>query len=137
MAEKFESIGLKGGIWQSLLRRADAPGRVILTHLGETVAEARVTSDGDRGWRIAVAIPPDRLSEGVQTFVLVEDGGKGSEPPGTGAERLGALNILSGSVLEQDIQAEMSLLKAEIDLLKREFRRMAAGLAPQDADQDQ
>lgn len=129
MAEKFESIGLKGGIWQGVLRGDDRPGRVILTHLGETVAEARVTEDGERRWRVAVGIPADRISEGVQTFILIGDGAEGNAPPGPGAERLAALNMLAGSVLDQDLQAEIGLLKTEIDLLKREFRRMAATMA--------
>ncbi|MDF3607704.1 hypothetical protein PE067_17100 [Paracoccus sp. DMF-8] len=126
MADRFEQIGLKGGIWQGVLHRDARPGRVILTHLGETVTEARVTEDGPGHWRVAVSIPSDRISDGVQSFILVEDGGAGLEPPGPGADRLAVVNLLAGAVLDEDIQAEISLLKAEIELLKREFRRMAA-----------
>lgn len=134
MADRFEQIGLKGGLWQGIIARDSRPGRVILTHQGETVAEARVTEDAPGRWRVAATIPSERISEGVQTFILLEDGGAGLEAPGTGADRLAVLSLLAGSVLDEDIQAEIELLKAEIDLLKREFRRMAAeGRAQDDA----
>lgn len=126
MANRFEQIGLKGGIWQGVLNRDTRPGRVILSHLGDTVTEARVTEDGPGRWRIAASIPSDRISDGVQTFILIEDGGTGTEPPGPGAERLSVLTLLAGTVMDEDIQAEIALLKAEVELLKREFRRMAA-----------
>ena len=41
--DEFESLGLKSGIWQGVLRRDTAPGRLLLVHLGSRVAEARVT----------------------------------------------------------------------------------------------
>lgn len=131
--ERFESVGFKGGVWQGILHRERAPDRVILTHHGETVAQARVTDGGPKIWRIAVAIPADRLSDGVQTFILLEDHGEGSEAPRPGAERLAVLPVLAGAMLDEDIPAELALLKAEVELLKREFRRMATTPPPEGA----
>lgn len=128
MADRFEDLGLKGGIWQGALTQESRPGRIILTHLGETAAEARITEEAPGYWRVATPIPAERISEGIQTFLLLEDGGTGSEPASPGADRLATLTLLAGSVLDEDIQAEIALLKSEIELLKREFRRMAAGL---------
>ena len=70
---EFESLGLRGGIWQGVVQRAAPPGRLLLIHAGRRVAEARVTPEGEGRWRVAIAIPAERLSDGVQTFLLLED----------------------------------------------------------------
>ena len=121
---EFESLGLKAGTWSGLLRRAAPPGRIDLIHMGETVAEARISPAGEGVWRIEAALPPDRLSEGVQSFMLVAGAaGEGDE----GGERIAGLSIVAGQPLESDLRAEIELIRAELDLLKREFRRLAAG----------
>lgn len=124
--DRFESVGLKGGVWQGILHRERAPDRLILTHHGDTVAQARITEGGAGAWKVTVGLPTDRLSEGVQTFILLEDHGEGNEAPRPGAARLASLSVLAGAVLDEDIPAELALLKAELELLKREFRRLAA-----------
>lgn len=127
--DRFESLGLKGGIWQGVVRREQPFGRVVLTHLGEVIALATVTPDGEKSWRISVAIPSERLFDGVQTFLLFEDGGEGLEALGADARRLASLPMIAGGALDEDLLAELGLLRSELDMLKREFRRMAAGLA--------
>ena len=62
----------------------------------------------------SVPIPTALLSDGVQTF-LVRD-------PATGAT-LGHFTIVTGVPLEDDIRAEIDLLRAELDMLKKAFRR--------------
>ena len=124
--DRFESFGLKSGIWQGVIRREAMPARVIVTCLGEVMAEAQVSADGEKQWRIAVTIPSQFLSDGIQTFLLMEDEGKGLEPPLPGAVSLASLPVIAGAALDEDLLAELSLMRTEIDLLKREFRRMAA-----------
>lgn len=65
-------------------------------------------------WTVSLPIPSELLSDGVQTF-LVRDGGSG--------ETLGHFTIVTGVPLEDDIRAELSLLRAELDMLKKAFRR--------------
>ncbi len=127
--DRFESLGLKGGVWQGTIHREKAPGRVILTHLGEVVAEVEVTAAGQGQWHVSATIPADRLADGCQTFLLLEDNATGREQPQVNARRLASLPMIMGDVLSEDIQAELSLLRSELDLLKREFRRMASHLA--------
>ena len=123
----FESLGLKGGIWQGVLSRTDAPGRILLVHMAARVGEARVAPDEAEGrWRISAALPLERLSDGVQTFLLVEDGGAGTEPLRPGGQQLASLTLVAGDLLEDDLRAELNLMRAELDLLKKEFRRLAA-----------
>ena len=47
----FESLGLKGGIWQGVIARAEPPGRLSLVHLGERIAEVLATPEGARARR--------------------------------------------------------------------------------------
>ncbi|SMO79437.1 hypothetical protein [Paracoccus laeviglucosivorans] len=122
---EFESLGLKSGIWQGTLRRSTPPGRLILVHMGTRVTDARATAQADGSWRIAVAIPTEKLSDGVQTFILLEDNGKDNEPPQVGALRLSSLNIVAGEPLDEDMRAEIDLIRSELDLLKKELRRLA------------
>lgn len=124
--KEFESLGLKSGIWQGILRREDAPGRLLLVHMGTRVAEARATAQDDGGWRVAAAIPAEKLSDGVQTFILLEDGGEGAEPPLPGARHVASLSMVLGAPLEEDMRAELDLIRAELDLLKKELRRLAS-----------
>lgn len=124
--DQFESLGLKSGIWLGVLRRDVAPGRLLLVHMGARVGDARATAQDDGTWRIAAAIPPQKLSDGVQTFLLLEDQGEGAEPPQAGARHLASLSIVAGELVEEDMRAEMNLMRSELDLLKKELRRLAA-----------
>ena len=120
----FESLGLKAGNWTGILMRPTAPKRVMLTHLGQPVAEARIRADQPGSWRIEVAIPAECLSEGVQSLTLLADDGEGDQPM-PGAERLAVLSLVAGAPLDMNLRAEIDLIRAELDLLKREFRRIA------------
>ena len=62
----------------------------------------------------ACADPGRLLSDGVQTFLISD--------PDTG-EKLASFAVLAGDALGDDIRAEMDLLRAELDMLKRAFRR--------------
>ena len=46
---EFESLGLKIGIWQGILRRETPPGRLMLVHMGSPVAEALATAEPEGG----------------------------------------------------------------------------------------
>lgn len=107
---------IRAGLWEAeLAGQGDAPPAVEVWHLerkldgvvvGERTAEGR--------WPVSVPIPGALLSEGVQTF-LVKDAETGTQ--------LGRFTIVTGEPLEDDIRAELDLLRAELDMLKKAFRR--------------
>jgi len=111
---------LTEGVWEGLLsaRAARAPHLRLLHHneiLGEP--ETIETGEGQGGlsnWLVRFKLPVDRLSDGIQTFVI-EDAATG--------DALAHETLIAGEVLDDDIRAEVSLLRAELDLLKRAFRR--------------
>lgn len=76
-------------------------------------SSADVSSAGGR-WTVRVPIPADLISDGVQSFVISD---------ATTGTTLSSFAIIAGDALAEDIRAEMDLLRAELDLLKRAFRR--------------
>lgn len=122
----WEDLGLRGGIWQGIWHDDRAPKRVSLVHLGERVGGAELVPLRAASWRVSARLPADLLTEGVTTMMLVADSGSGEAPIAADAERLAALPIIAGTVLDEDLRAEITLMRAEMDLLKREIRRLAA-----------
>jgi len=106
---------LRAGVWEAVLS-ADAEPGVEVLHQGSLLPRLTVVALAGRPgeWLLRLPVPPERLDDGVQTFVLrVRDGG----------QTLGHFSIVSGVPLEADLRAEIDLLRAELDLLKRAFRR--------------
>ncbi len=102
------------GVWQgALIGRFDAPPTLRVTHLNTDVPGIEVQPCED-GWSVRVPIPAHLISDGVQSFVISE--------AKTGAT-LTSFVIVAGDALAEDIRAEMDLLRAELDMLKRAFRR--------------
>lgn len=65
-------------------------------------------------WAVQLPIPPHCLNDGIQTFIIREIGS---------AITLAHFAIAAGTAIGDDIFAELDLLRAELDLLKRAFRR--------------
>jgi hypothetical protein len=111
-------IRLANGLWEAVLTgvSGDAP-EVEASHLGERLERVDLAPlPGKPGhFSVRVPLPPAVLSEGVQT-VLIRAGG----------EVLARVTIVAGAPLEDDLRAEIGLLRAELDLLKRAFRRHCA-----------
>lgn len=106
---------IRAGIWEGVLTAAEAPKLEVL-HLERSLPGVQVQPipgrEGEHSVR--VPIPLDVLSEGVQTFVIRAAGSD---------ETLAHFTIVTGVPLEDDIRAEIDLLRAELDMLKRAFRR--------------
>ena len=110
---------IQAGIWEGVLAGGlgtGEPPAIEVTHLGEPVQGVAVTPDARTpgNWHVRIAIPPDLLCDGVQTFLVTD--------PETG-ETLNSFTIITGEPLEDDIRGEIDLLRAELDMLKRAFRR--------------
>ena len=87
-----------------------------MLHLGNvvgTVVAEPIGPDGDN-WEITAEIPTEFLTDGVQTFLIVFQGQ---------TEILDRFSIITGEPLEEDLRAEIELLRSELDMLKRAFRR--------------
>lgn len=113
---KLTKTRIRAGVWEGVMT-GTAPEPVLeVLHLEIAVRGVTVTAIPDRAgdWLVRVPIPVELLTEGVQTF-LIQD-------KATGA-RLEHFTIITGVAMEDDMRAEVDLLRAELDMLKRAFRR--------------
>ena len=106
------------GVWEGVLSY-DGTGNfqpeIEVTHLQKPVAGVEVTEKPEENlWVVRVPIPAELIADGVQTF-LISDKRTG--------ESLNSFALMSGDVLSYDIRAEVTLLREELDMLKRAFRR--------------
>ena len=109
---------LTGGIWQGVLSSRDAAPDLRLRHADEVVLSPDVEPRDEGGWTVTFRLPVERIADGVQTFVI-EDAATG--------EALASETVLAGFDAGQDLRAEVDLLRAQLDMLKRAFRRHCAG----------
>ena len=65
-------------------------------------------------WDVAIPIPAEAVADGVHTFVISDE---------VDDARLGDFTLIAGESVADDLRAEMELLRAELDMLKRAFRR--------------
>ena len=121
MSAASTEVSLHNGLYTAHLSLpgipADAPPDLALQYLGEDLPDAHLVHLSDDKWRLEVPIPSNLLSDGVHTLLLVKD---------QGADLLHSHVIASGTALSQDMRAELALMRAELDLLKRAFRRRLA-----------
>jgi hypothetical protein len=114
MALQVTRTRIKEGRWEGVIDGADAPPEIEVLHLEKPLEGVTVTPiAGERQFALSVPIPVESLSDGVQTYVIRAAGG----------EKLAAFSIVTGVPMEDDIRAEVDLLRAELDMLKRAFRR--------------
>lgn len=108
---KVEPGRIAGGVWEAVVI-ADAAPVIEALHGGRAVEGVTVEPGPSGRYVVRVPIPAWVLNEGVQT-ILVQ----------TGGERLAVITLVAGEPLAEDIRAEIGLLRAELDVLKRAFQR--------------
>jgi len=104
------------GIWEGVLVHdsgADTKPSIAVLYQDKPI-EGVELSPSDTGWAVRVPIPSQAIADGVQTLLIVDT---------TTNERLNAITFVAGDPLAEDIRAEIDLLRAELDMLKRAFRR--------------
>lgn len=115
---ELTKLRLAEGVWHGVLTfdgAGDWQPDLSVTHLGEEIDGVEVTHDRvEEHWMVSVPVPIERIADGVQTFVIRD------RPTNT---VVGSFTIVAGDPLAEDIRAEISLLRAELDMLKKAFRR--------------
>lgn len=102
------------GTWEGLLTGAGAVPRIEALHDGTALPGVEVVALPE-GHAVRVPLPGTILSEGMQVVLLQ-----------LGGEVLARITLIAGLPPDEDLRAEVSLLRAELDLLKRAFRRHCA-----------
>ncbi|APE44914.1 hypothetical protein BOO69_16995 [Sulfitobacter alexandrii] len=107
---------MRQGVWQGVITGAgDDMPKVQITHQNRNVESFElVHNEKADHWLLSVTIPPEAISDGVQTLMIRD---------ATAETDIGHITLMAGEVLGDDIRAEVDLLRAELDMLKRAFRR--------------
>jgi hypothetical protein len=106
------------GVWQGVLTH-EGDGNyqpdIQVIHLQEEISGVEIVENPEQKlWTVRIPIPPEKIADGVQTFLILDRK--------TG-EKLDSFTLISGDALSDDIRAEVTLLREELDMLKRAFRR--------------
>lgn len=111
------------GWWEGILTAIDEAPAVEAWHLNRQLGgvEVKPISGVNGTHAVRFSIPASVLSEGVQTVLFR-----------LGDEVLAQVTLIAGVPMEEDLRAEISLLRAELDVLKRAFRRHCAETAGPD-----
>ncbi|HCI05743.1 MAG TPA: hypothetical protein DE314_00065 [Sulfitobacter sp.] len=107
---------LRRGVWEAVISNSQ-PGepQITVTHLNQEVPGFELAEKPDDNlWLLQVPIPQDAIADGVQTFAI------GDKADGT---RIGHFTLIAGEALGDDMRVEVELLRTELDMLKRAFRR--------------
>lgn len=108
---------MKEGVWEGVLRRTEpgeAAPQVEVVLDNAAVQGVELSDDHAGGWVLRVPVPAEAIADGLQTFVI-RDKASGA--------KLDSFAVLAGDALGDDVRAEIDLLRAELDMLKRAFRR--------------
>ncbi len=116
---EIRHLHMREGIWEGVVtlgEGADPVPLIEVSHLGKPLENVELfeTDSSHREWGLRFPIPAVLLADGMQT-ILMSDGRTG--------ETLASYSILAGQVLDDDFRAELDLLREELDMLKRAFRR--------------
>lgn len=104
---------IRSGVWEGILIGPATRPELQVTLQGAPITGIAVAKVQE-GWAVSVPIPAEVLNEGVQTF-LIRDAAEDRV--------LAHFTIVTGVAMEDDLRAEIDLLRTELDLLKRAFRR--------------
>jgi hypothetical protein len=122
MAEALVRTVLQAGRYEGILTGA-AQTEIEALHKGRIVGVAQVTphaTEPGGAMQVSLTLPPEVLSDGVQVV--------GLRSTATG-DVLDRITLMAGSALDEDIRSEIVLLREELEMLKRAFRRHCADTA--------
>jgi len=114
---------MRNGFWEGRItgpENTDARPDVLVTYLDQPVEDVPVEdveleqSDGAGVWNLTIPVPTHAVADGVQTFLIID---------AASDTKLGDFTLIAGEAIADDLRAEVELLRAELDMLKRAFRR--------------
>lgn len=113
------------GVYQGLLTmrgRGKSSPELEMRILDKIKGEVILTphAKAKRTWDVQISIPSMAINEGVQTFIITD--------VSTG-QTLDSFAMITGTPLQEDLHAEMALLRAELDILKHAFRSHSVKMA--------
>lgn len=127
---------LRGGLWEGLLAcgpDTPAPPRLVVFHPGGEIENFTLQPvppeagghDGAEAYLLRIPLGTELITDGVHLVTIAERA--------SGAV-LGRITVAADAEADEDLRAELRLLRAELDLLKRAFRRHCVETASERAE---
>lgn len=114
----LNKIRFHNGIWEGMITNAPETGAkpdIQVRYLDQLVDGVSLKEGGnDSEWAIHIPVPSHAISDGVHSFVIYNMATD---------SKLGDFTIIAGETVPDDLRSEVELLRAELDMLKRAFRR--------------
>lgn len=110
-------LRMRNGLWEGRISGAfrDEKPDIRVTWLDQPVTDVTLRKGNKPGlWDIFITVPIHAIADGVQTFLIFD---------GQSHTKLGDFSLFAGEAVSDDLRAEVALLRAELDMLKRVFRR--------------
>lgn len=101
------------GFWHAEVLEPSGQPEISARFDNSEIENIEVTQGEQKNWVIKVPVPAAMLSDGAHTAIVSL--GDGSE--------LARFSIIAGDPVPEDLRGEISMLRAELDLLKKAFRR--------------
>lgn len=116
LEKRLTKTRIRAGVWEGVMSGIETRPELEVFLLQQPLPGVTVEPVPDRTgeWAVRVPVPAEVLSEGVQTFLIREKGQ---------TETLAHFTVITGVAMEDDMRAEVDLLRQELDMLKRAFRR--------------
>lgn len=112
-------IRFRNGTWEGVVEtKADngLPPEIQVMYQDRPLEGVEISEGrSSREWNLHITVPTEAICDGVQTFVIAEGG--------SGGQKLETFSLIAGEAAVDDMRAEIELLRAELDMLKRAFRR--------------
>lgn len=108
---------LSGGVWRGLISYgAPTQPQFAITHNGTPLPALTVSpGEGAPGtWQLSAPVPLEAIGDGVQVFTISDT---------ASGKTLGHFTLMAGDALSGNLTAEVALLRAELEMVKRALRR--------------
>lgn len=115
---RLTAARVRAGVWEGVLSGSAEAPLVEALHEGAPVPGATVSPLPGGAWAVRVPVPAEAVADGVNVLVIR-----------AGGDTVANVLLVAGAAVEGDLRAEVDLLRAELDLLKRAFRRHCAETA--------
>ncbi len=110
---QLTETSIRNGVWHGVVSGGEGMPQIDVRHLDKDVPDVAL-DEIEGGWDLRIPIPAEAISDGVHTFVIADR---------VNGHVLGDFTLIAGEALGDDIRSEVELLRAELDMLKRAFRR--------------
>lgn len=108
-------IRFRNGRWVGHVSGGGEQPDITVLYLDQPVSDVSLSETETAGvWELVIPIPSAAVADGVHSFVITC---AGQDKP------LYHFTLLGGDVDSTDLRTEVDLLRAELDMLKRAFRR--------------